>query len=225
MEAAPKGYGQYCPIVRAVEVLGERWTFLIIRDMLVGASRFNDLSRGLPGLSRTLLTKRLRQLENADIVERLDGRYFLTDAGRELEPIVFGLGAWGARWMFEDPRPDELDAELLVWWMHSRINTEPLPNRRVVFHIRFDDDPRLFWLIIEPERVSVCLIDPLFDVDITINSDTATLYRVWLGREPIRSAVKSGRMTFEGQRALVRRMPEILQLSPVSKLVAATPRG
>src|SRR5215831_17193945 len=104
----PRGYGQYCPIARALDVLGERWSLLILRDMLVGTSRFNDLARGLPGLSRSLLSKRLRQFERAGLVERLDGAYVLSDAGRELEPIVFGLGAWGARWTFGEPTADEL---------------------------------------------------------------------------------------------------------------------
>ncbi|MEN8239425.1 MAG: helix-turn-helix domain-containing protein [Actinomycetota bacterium] len=222
MGGTASGYGQYCPIVRAVELLGERWTLLIIRDMLVGVSRFNDLSRGLPGLSRTLLTKRLRQLESAGIVERLDGQYLLTEAGKDLESIVFGFGEWGARWAFEDPHPEELDAELLVWWMHSRIHTDPLPDRRVVLHIRFSDDRRLFWIIVEPESSSVCLTDPMFDVDVTIRSDTATLYKVWLGREPIRTALRDGTLEFEGPQALVRRMPDVLQLSPVADMVAAT---
>jgi len=225
MARSKKGYGQYCPIARSVEILGERWTLLIIRDMIVGTTRFNDLARGLPGLSRTLLTKRLRQLEAAGVVERVDGRYLLTEAGRELEPIVFGLGAWGARWMFDDPRPDEMDAELLVWWMHSRIDTGPLPDRRVVLHIRFTDAPKLFWIVIEPESSSVCLTDPMYDVDVTIRSDIATLYKVWLGREPIRAALRSGALEFDGPPALVSRMPDVLQLSPVAELVSSTPPG
>ena len=97
MDEGVTGYGQYCPIVRAVEVLGERWSVLIVRDLLLGTTRFNDLSRGLPGLSRSLLSRRLRQLEIAGIIDKRDGEYHLSPAGRDLEPIVFGLGAWGAR--------------------------------------------------------------------------------------------------------------------------------
>ena len=102
-QEAPSGYGQYCPIARALDVLGERWSLLILRDMLVGATRFNDIARGLPGLSRSLLSKRLGQFERAGLIDRLDGEYILSPAGRQLEPIVFGLGAWGARWSFGDP--------------------------------------------------------------------------------------------------------------------------
>jgi DNA-binding HxlR family transcriptional regulator/putative sterol carrier protein len=220
------GYGQYCPISRAVEVLGERWTLLIVRDLLCGTTRFNDLARGLPGLSRTLLSKRLRELERAGLVERLDGEYLLTDAGAELEPIVFGLGAWGARWTFGDPRPEELDAQLLVWWMHQRIDPSAFPDRkRTVLELRFSDDRRRFWVVIEGGDPSVCLTDPGYEVDVTISSDLESLYRVWLGELPIAEAVRSGRVGFDGTSALVRRMPEAMQLSPIAPAVASAAAG
>jgi DNA-binding HxlR family transcriptional regulator len=213
MGGRPKGYGQYCPISRAIEVLGERWSLMILRDMLVGTTRFNDLARGLPGLSRSLLSKRLRQFERAGLVEQLDGQYLLTDAGRDLEPIVFGLGEWGAKWAFTDPDPDELDPLLLVWWVHSRLDTSVLPERRVVIAVRFSDYPRVFWLVIEGGTPSVCLTDPGFEVDVTIRSDLESLYRVW-------PATRAGRVTFDGSAAMRRRMPSLLRLSPVASIVA-----
>ena len=215
------GYGQYCPISRALDVLGERWSLLIIRDMLVGATRFGELASGLPRLSRSLLTKRLRQFERAGLVERFDGRYLLTEAGRELEPIVFGFGAWGARWTFGDPDPEELDAALLVWWMHTRLDTSDLPGRRNVLHIRFTDDPKQFWIVIESGNPSVCTADPGFEVDVTIISDLSSLYQVWLGRLPVKSALRAGRLEFVGPSTLTRRMPAVLQMSPVAPLVGA----
>ena len=215
------GYGQYCPIARALDVLGERWSLLILRDMLVGTSRFNDLAHGLPGLSRSLLTRRLRQFERAGLVERLDGAYVLTDAGRDLEPIVFGLGAWGARWTFDEPSADQLDPELLVWWMHTHLDTSDLPDRRMVLHIRFNDEPRRFWIVIEAGQPSVCLTDPGFQVDVTITSTVQHLYQVWLGRIPLQQAIRAGQLEFDGPRALTRRMPHVLQLSPVADLVRA----
>jgi DNA-binding HxlR family transcriptional regulator len=215
------GYGQYCPISRALDVLGERWSLLILRDMLVGSTRFNDLARGLPGVSRSLLSKRLRQLERAGIVERYDGRYLLTDAGRDLEPIVFGLGEWGARWSFGDPEPAERDPELLVWWMHTRLDTSQLPGDRHVLHISFRDDPRHFWIVVERGTPSVCLSDPGFEVDVTITADVDALQQVWLGRLPLRDAVRDGRIEFQGPSALTRRMPRVLRLSPVAPLVRA----
>jgi DNA-binding HxlR family transcriptional regulator len=214
------GYGQYCPISRALDLLGERWSLLIVRDMLVGTTRFNDLARGLPGLSRSLLTKRLRQFERAGLIERVRGQYLLTEAGRGLEPIVFGLGTWGARWTFGDPDPHELDAELLVWWMHTRLDTSDLPGRRQVFHIRFSDDPKMFWIVIESGVPSVCLTDPGFEVDVTIASDVGSLYQVWVGRLPVKDAIRSGRLKFAGPTALTRRMPAVLQLSPIAPIVS-----
>jgi DNA-binding HxlR family transcriptional regulator len=216
------GHGQYCPVSRAVDLLGERWTMLIVRDLLVGTTGFNDLARGLPGLSRSLLAKRLRQLERAGVVDRLDGKYCLTEAGEALRPVVLGLGEWSARWIFGDPRPSELDAELLVWWMHMRIDTNELPARRTVFYVRFTDDPHRYWIVVDANGPSVCDIDPGFEVDVTITADVATLHRVWLGREPMTHAVRSGGLAFEGPRALTSRMPQVLQLSVMAEVVRAS---
>jgi len=212
-------YDQYCPISRALDVIGERWTLLIIRDLTCGTTRFNDLARGLPGLSRSLLTKRLRQLERDGLVERLDGEYLLTDAGNDLEQLVFNIGEWGAKWTFGDPDPAELDSELLVWWMHTRLDVSELPDRRFVVHIRFTDDLKLFWLVVESGEPSVCLTDPGYDVDVTVTSDLSSLYQVWLGRLSVRDAVRSGKVVFEGQKALTRRMPTVFQLSPIAEIV------
>lgn len=225
MHQPAKGYGQYCPISRALEVLGERWSLLIVRDLIVGTTRFNDLARGLPGLSRTLLTKRLRQLEQAGIVERLDGEYLLTPAGEELEPVVMTLGEWGTRWAFGEPDPEELDPELLVWWMHDRIDADALPARRFVLHVRFTDDRRRFWIVLDAAGPSVCTSDPGYEVDATVSADVSTLYQVWLGRIPLRQALRTGRVEFDGPAAIVRRLPDALQLSPVAGLtMAATGR-
>lgn len=213
-----KSHGQYCPITRAVEALGERWSLLIVRDMLVGATRFNELARGLPGLSRSLLSKRLRQLAAAGIVEHLDGEYRLTRAGEELRPIVFGLGEWGARWAFDEPREEERDPELLVWWMHTRLDVSRLPDRRFVLHVRFRDERERFWIVVDATGPSVCTTDPGFDVDLTIEAELTAMLEVWLGRRSLRSALRDGTIAFHGPRALVRRMPDVLLLSPAAEL-------
>jgi DNA-binding HxlR family transcriptional regulator len=215
------GYGQYCPISRAVEVLGERWSLLIVRDMLCGSTRFNDLARGLPGLSRSLLAKRLRQLERAGVVERLDGEYVLTPAGEDLRPVVFGLGEWGARWQFGDPRDAELDPELLLWWAHNRLDFSELPDRRIVFEFVFRGDRRRFWIVKDSAGPSLCTRHPGFEVDVRIEADLAALYEVWLGRLDLHAAMRAGSVEFIGLPALVRRMPAVLLLSPVAALVAA----
>jgi len=212
-------YGQYCPISRALEVLGERWSLLIVRDLLCGTTRFNELARGLPGLSRTLLAKRLRQLVKAGIVEHTGADYLLTEAGWKLEPVVFGLGEWGAQWAFEDPRPEELDPELLVWWMHGRVDTSELPGQRHVLRVEFSDHPQSFWIVVERGVPSVCTTDPAYPVDLAICGSLPDLYRVWLGRVPVSSAVRQGLLVVNGPRAWTRRLSRILQLSPAAGLV------
>lgn len=214
-------YGQYCPISRALEVLGDRWALLIVRDLLCGTTRFNDLARGLPDLSRTLLSKRLRQLVRAGVVEHSDAHYVLTESGRDLEPVVFGLGRWGARWAFDDPRPEELDPELLVGWMHRRLDTSGMPGVRHVVKVEFVDDLHLYWIVIERGTPSVCAADPGYPVDLTIRGTVADTYRVWLGRVPAASAVRQGLIQVDGARCWIRELSRILQLSPAAPLVAA----
>jgi DNA-binding HxlR family transcriptional regulator len=222
MGAREGGYGQYCPIARAVEVLGERWTLLIIRDLLCGLTKFNELSRGNPGLSRSLLSKRLRQLEKAGLVERVDTDYVLTVAGEALRPVVFGLGAWGARWQFGEPHEDELDPELLMWWVHERLDFSGFPDRRVVLAFHFFGEPRRFWIVKDRAGVSVCLADPGFPVDVLVEADLATLYQVWLGRLALAEAQRLDRVRLTGPAPLVRRLPSAFLLSPIAPTVAST---
>lgn len=216
-----KLYHQYCPVTRALDVIGERWTLLIVRDLLLGTDRFNDLARGLPGLSRSLLAKRLRQLTDAGLVEQLDGRYLMTPAGQDLLPVVMGVGEWGARWVFgEPPQEEELDPTLLVWWIHGRLDASGLPDRQVVLQVRFTDDRKRFWILLGHGEATVCDADPGFPVDVTISADVSSLYQMWLGRLPVREALRSGRVSFEGPTALTRRMPDVLQLSPMHPAVS-----
>ncbi len=219
---AAKTYGQYCPIAKASEVLGERWSFLVMRELLIGSHKFNDIARGLPEMSRTLLTKRLRQFEAVGLLERVKGEYFLTPAGEDLRAIVFGLGDWTARWMLSDPTPEELDSEKAMWWGHSRIDTSPLPDRRVVIEFHFSDDQRRYWIVVEPALgASICLHDPGFEVDVTVRTDVATLCALWQGRGTVAAAQRGGRVTFEGPRTLTRLMPRVLSISHPSVMGAS----
>ena len=213
-------YAQYCPIVRAVEVLGERWTLLIVRELLTGSGRFNDLARGLPGLSRGLLSRRLRQMEAAGLVVRSDGGYALTPAGEELGPLVFGLAEWGARHAFSEPRPEELDPELLMWWLHGNIDTSEL-TRRAVVQVEVTDIGRLFWLVLEPDDSSVCYADPGFDVDAVLRAALPTLYQVWEGETDLLAAIRTGDLSLTGDRRVVAGLPAWLQFSPVAPYVRA----
>jgi DNA-binding HxlR family transcriptional regulator len=225
-EDGSTGYGQYCPISRAVEVLGERWSILVVRDLLCGHTRFNDLARGNPRLSRTLLSKRLRQLERAGIVEHVGDEYRLTQAGRELEPLVFGLGEWGAKWQFEDPRESELDPELLMWWVHTRLDYSRLPDAaRTVIEFQFTDRREHYWILRETQGPSVCNADPGFEVDAWVRSDLSTMYQVWLGSLDLRAAIQEARVELRGREAVVRRLPEVFQLSQIAGIVAAVKQG
>ena len=205
-----RSYAQYCPIAKASEILGDRWTLLIVRELLGGASGFNELQRGLPGISRSVLTERLRTLERAEILERRTGpkgrtlEYRLTLAGRDLEAVVQAIGEWGATWSFTDPRPEELDPDLLIVWMARHVDREQLPADRTVIKFEFRHPTKRYWMVLEPTDVSVCLQHPGFDVDLEVIADTATLYRVYLGRAELRDAMRTRKVTVSGPQALQR---------------------
>jgi DNA-binding HxlR family transcriptional regulator len=216
-----KGYGQYCPISRSAELLGDRWTLHIVRDLLTGTTRFNELIRGNPGLSRALLSRRLDQLERAEVVTHdPDGSYHLTPAGESLQPVIFGLAAWGARWAFGEPEPEELDPDLLVWWLHRRLDASKLPDPRYVIFIDFTDHPKRFWIVVEDEP-SLCLSDPRFEVDLTLRSDRSTLYRTYLGHQTLSSASRAGDLDLVGSRAAIQSFLRAFHPSPVAGIVAA----
>ncbi|WP_205471948.1 helix-turn-helix domain-containing protein [Nocardioides sp. SYSU D00038] len=213
-------YGQYCPITRSLEILGDRWTLLVVRDLLVGATRFNELARGLPGMSRALLSKRLDQLERHGLVDRADGGYLPTPACRDLHPIIFGLAEWGARWAFGEPRPDELDPTVLMWWIRGGIDPTPFGERRVVLHVHFSEARRTrYWLVITPQDVSLCFTDPGHEVDLTLESTLSSLYQVWEGVIELPRAVREGLVRLDGPRDLRLLLPEALRFSPVAPYV------
>jgi DNA-binding HxlR family transcriptional regulator len=219
-------YNQYCPVARASEILADRWTPLIVRELILGSHRFNEIERGLPGISRSLLASRLRDLEAAGVVERLPGaqsnvtEYHLSDAGRALKPVVEALGAWGVRWAFGEPQPEELDAGLLLWKIHQRINRDLLPERRTVVEFDFTG-PRgcRAWLVLEPREVSVCVTPPKFDADLVVRADLALFYRLWLGYIEYAVANRCGDVVVEGPPALVRQLPRWLMWSPMARVV------
>ena len=201
-------HSQYCPVARATETLGDRWTLLIVREMLGGASGFNELQRGLPGISRSVLVDRMRALERAKVIERRTGprgrtlEYRLTPAGRDLQPVVQAIGEWGATWSLTEPRPEELDPYLLTVWMARHVDRERLPPNRTVIQFDFRAPKHRYWMVLEPSEVSVCLQHPGFDADLEVRVDTATLYRVYLGRAELGDAIRAGQLTMGGPRTL-----------------------
>jgi DNA-binding HxlR family transcriptional regulator len=225
-------YGQYCPVARASEILADRWTPLIVRELLAGLRHFNDLDRGLPGISRALLVERLRRLERMGIVERrasADGRaveYAPTRAGRELQRVIDVLGGWGARWAFGDPRPSELDPVVLLWWMRRRVHRRRLPAGRTVIQFDFRGERSgSYWLVLERSDVSVCLQHPKFDVDLHVGADIAAFYRVWLGRTTLGAAMRAGLVRIDGMPAAARAFPRWFAWSPMADAVRSALPG
>jgi DNA-binding HxlR family transcriptional regulator len=225
-------YGQYCPVARAAEILGDRWTLLIIRDLLCGVHHFNELERGLPGISRALLAERLRRLQQVGVVERKDlpdrhrTSYQLTRAGLELQETLNSLTQWGAKWAFGEPEPAELDPILLLWWMRDRIYSERLPKKQIVVEFLFRPPYKgNYWLILKPDDVSLCLQYPGFPSDVLVNADLPAFYQVWLGRMSFPDALRSHNVALQGVPALVRGFPRWFAFSAASDVVRKAERS
>ena len=208
-----KRYGQICPVSKAAEVLGERWTLLIIRELVLGTTRFNDFQRALSQISPTLLTKRLNQLEEAGLLIRKTmpdqrrAEYHPTAAGKELKPIILGLGEWGMRWARGQMNDDELDVEMLMYDLQRRIDSTQLPGGRTVIKVSFHKLPKFahWWIVIEPDGSRVlCVNNPRVPVDIEIITDLRTLSHVWAGDMDLRMAKNMGRLELKGDSNLIR---------------------
>jgi DNA-binding HxlR family transcriptional regulator len=212
-------YHQFCPVAKAMELLDERWTMLIIRELVTGSQRFNDLRRGVPRMSPTLLSKRLGQLVRAGILERQDDggdvRYLLTPAGHELRPVVEALGAWGIRWIGEIGDED-LDPKLLLWDMHRNINHDATPAGRTVVEFTFADlsgSNRNWWLVITPDDADVCDKDPGYPVAVTVTTRLRQMTEVWRGDVRWSEALRSGAVSIQGPEELRRAVPRWFALS------------
>jgi len=206
-------YHQFCPVAKAMELFDERWTLLVVRELVLGSERFNDLRRGLPRMSPTLLSKRLHQLTAAGIVRRLedgaDVRYVLTPAGRDLEAVVDALGAWGTRWTGKLGDVD-LDPRLLMWDMHRHVDHAALPDSRVVVEFVFPavtHASRRWWMVITPHDVDVCDEDPGFEVSIRVTAGLRELTEIWRGEATWPDALRSGAVVVDGPSALRRSLP------------------
>ena len=207
-----KGYGQFCPIAKAAEILAERWTLLVLRELLLGSQRYNDIRRGVPRMSPTLLADRLKQLEEVGIVKRARKQngsiveYRLTEAGLQLKPLMGTLAAWGHQWANRTVSRGDLDAGFLMWSIRRNLVIKFLPLTRTVIHVEFrDGQPRhRWWLIIEDGVADLCMNDPGHEPDLYIHTDLLTLTRVFDYRISIAEARSSGRLKLQGSAALVR---------------------
>ncbi len=212
-------YHQFCPVAKAMELLDERWTMLVVRELVSGSEHFNDLRRGLPRMSPTLLSKRLHQLTRAGLVERHTGtgdvRYVLTPAGAELRPIVEALGAWGIRWIGELGDRD-LDPKLLLWDMRRNVDHDAVPAGRSVVQFQFSDVPaniRHWWVVLTRDDADVCDADPGFPVSVTVRTTLRRMTDIWLGNVDWAQAQRAGTVEVHGPVALRRALPGWFTLS------------
>jgi DNA-binding HxlR family transcriptional regulator len=210
-----KNYGQYCPVSRAAEVLAERWTPIVVRNLLNGATTFNGIAEGAPGIPRSLLVQRLRHLERAGVISIRPNqtgrgqRYELTDSGRDLTKVVDALGTWGARWL--DLNHEHANPDFVLWaWCHDSLAWDRLPTERTVVRFEFPDQPpsrQRYWIIFEPSAAEVCDTDPGFGVDLVVTANALTLARWHLGHIDWSTALRSGDVHVTGPRTLARQLP------------------
>jgi DNA-binding HxlR family transcriptional regulator len=221
-------YRQFCPVAMAAEVLCTRWTVVLLRELVAGSTRFNELRRGVPRMSPALLSRRLKDLEAAGIVAREASRsesgafeYRLTASGRELGPIVEAFGIWGQRRIEADLSLQHLDVQLLMWDMRRNLNPTPMPQGRKIIHFIYPELPatqRSWWLIVDPkDGVDLCSVDPGFDIDLYVSVDLRTMTAIWLGLDTVRAAVANKRMILTGDRRIASAMQTWLGLSPFAK--------
>lgn len=219
-ERMRKGYGQFCPVSKAAEVLAERWMPLVVRELLYGSSRWADFRRGIPLISPAVLSQRLRELEDAGVVERREDRYLLTQAGRELAPVIEQLGIWGKRWTQHQIDSRDADPLFLMWAAHRHLGFASLPARATLC-FEFQRVPparRRFWLVVQDGAADVCLKDPGGEVDVTVDADARALASVYLGLVEPSEALRSGGIRLEGKSALVRSFPSWCPRSRFAKV-------
>jgi DNA-binding HxlR family transcriptional regulator len=225
---------EYCPVAKSVEVLGDRWCLLLVRELLRGVRHFNELERSVPGISRSILAQRLRHLEREGVAQRRVGpdghatEYLLTDAGRELGSVVGALNDWGVRWRIPDAQPAQLDPDGLMLWIRRHVVLDHLPPRRVVigFQLRVKGEApgrRSYWLVLQPGEASLCPEHPGFEEDLRITSDPAALYRLFLGRVSLAAAMDDRGVQLDGPPSLVRALPRWFRLSGSRRAAPAAP--
>jgi DNA-binding HxlR family transcriptional regulator len=219
-------YGQFCPVAVAAEIVCSRWTALVLRELLCGTTRFNDLRRGVPRMSPTLLSKRLKELEEAGVVRTVPtGQagvvdYRLTDAGEELRAVIDSLGVWGQRWVESSVTLKNLDPSLLMWDMRRNLKPEPLPPRRCTISFTYPelrDARKSWWLVIDDGKVDLCGFDPGYEVDLYVRSSLYSMTAVWMGHSTLKAEVETGKIELTGDKAIANSMNQWLGLSPLAK--------
>jgi len=220
-----KTYGQFCPLAQATQLLCERWTLIVVRELIAGSTRFSELQKGVPLMSPTLLSTRLKQLVKCGVVELGGGKgshtYHLTPAGKELRPVVELLGAWGHRWARSDLNSGDLDAGLLMWDMRRSVDPSIFPSHRVVVQFEYPDAPDgagNWWLVSEGGEIDLCLNDHGYDVDIIITCPLKVMTEIWICERTFNDAVAKRDVVIKGDQKLVKNLQGWLRSSPLSKL-------
>lgn len=214
-------YGQFCPIAKATEIIGERWTILIIREMIMGARRFNEIQRGLGDISPALLTSRLKSLEEQGLVarRRMSGQrgheYFPTNACEALMPVIISLGEWGMSWARHMLIDDDLDVDFLMLYLERSVDPRQLVGDETIIQFKFTDltDQRDWWLLVQGESVDLCITEPGRDVDVYFTTTVRTMHDVWMGDRTYREAMSSGDLVIEGELSLTRNVGRWLRPS------------
>lgn len=222
-------YGQFCPVAKATEILGEKWTILVIRELLMGGTRFNELQRGLSMISPTILTKRLSALADQGLVvkKKIPGQkgyeYFPTESCKELLPIIKGLGDWGMRWARGNLQDKDYDVQLLMLYLQRSILVDKLVGKETVIRFKFTDinDAPDWWLIADNNKVDVCTNDPCKDVDVYFTSTVRTLVDVWMGLLPYKKAVRESQIKVVGPNAMTNNIFTWLDMSMFADLPPA----
>lgn len=217
------GYKQFCPVAMASEILCTRWTLVLLRELIAGSTRFNDLRRGVPRMSPSLLSKRLAELEEAGVLIRKLAssrpsvyEYLLTDAGRDLHSVVESVGNWGQKWVSTKSSLGNLDPSLLMWDMRRNLTPTPLPESGAIIQFLYSNLPKSkqsWWLIVEESgAVDLCWSDPGKQVDLLVETDLKTITAIWMGFTTVRKEL--GNITFKGDKEIAAKMQKWLGLSP-----------
>ena len=224
-----KAYGQFCSIARALELLGERWTLLIVRELLCGSRRFSDVRRGIPRVSRTMLSERLRELLDAGVIARCDSdgapAYRLTAAGEELSAVVGELGTWGQRWLPRESSREDVDTDALLWDMQRRVRFELLPRDPIVVRLEIDRAPARMLLLKRSGEASICTANPGFPERLRVDAKLAALVAWWRGDVAFSETRRLG-LSIAGPKPLVRAFPtwfQRYQFSDVPPAVVSAP--
>jgi len=223
-------YGQFCPVAKATEILGEKWTLLVVRELLMGGTRFSELQRGLSLISPTILSKRLDSLEQHGLVlkkkipNQKGYEYFPTKSCSELLPIIKTLGDWGMRWARSNLTEKDYDVELLMLYLKRSINPENLIGNETVIRFKFTDikDYPNWWMVVQGNEIDLCVKDPGKEIDVYFTTTVKTMAEVWMGDSTYKKAIANDELKLVGPKALTKDISAWMESSVFSDMAPAS---